>query len=120
MGGKVSRNNFEWVESDEPHATRRSMILKKYPQIKQLMKVDARFKWIVITLVLIQFFSFYLLRNVNSVWMLCLFGYCFGGIINHSLTLAIHDISHNHAFGHSYPLANKLLGIFASLPTGLP
>src|SRR5581483_11922729 len=32
----------------------------------------------------------------------------------------VHDISHNHAFGHSYLLANKLLGIFANLPTGLP
>lgn len=106
--------------ADEPHQTRRKLILAKYPQIKELMKVDPNFKWIVLAMVAVQFLSFYLLRNVASFWILFLAAYCFGGVINHSLMLAIHEISHNEAFGSGHPLANKLFGIVANMPIGFP
>jgi sphingolipid delta-4 desaturase len=111
--------NFK-VFTDEPHATRRALILKKYPKIKQLMTVDKNFKWIVTAMVLTQIISFYFIQNITSFWALFLIAYCFGGVINHSLMLAIHEISHNQAFGSSQPLANKLFGIIANLPIGFP
>ncbi|CAG2169285.1 unnamed protein product [Oppiella nova] len=85
MGAQVSRNDYEWVFTDEPHATRRALILAKYPQIKKLMKVDPHFKWTVLLMVLTQIVSFYLLRNTTSFWLLLVVAYCFGGVINHSL-----------------------------------
>lgn len=45
MGASVSRNDFTYSYTDEPHATRRKLILQKYPQVKKLMGIDKAFKW---------------------------------------------------------------------------
>ncbi|KAL3873527.1 hypothetical protein ACJMK2_036633 [Sinanodonta woodiana] len=119
MGAHVSRNDYEWVYTEEPHASRRKEILEKYPQIKQLMGYDPNLKYSVVLLVVMQIITSYLLRD--SSWPTILItSYVFGGVINHALCLAIHEIAHNLAFGHSRPLANRFLGIFANLPVGLP
>jgi sphingolipid delta-4 desaturase len=36
------------------------------------------------------------------------------------LPSGVHEISHSAGFGVQYPRANRLLGIFANLPIGLP
>ncbi|KAL1489428.1 hypothetical protein ABEB36_014324 [Hypothenemus hampei] len=119
MGQHVSRTDFEWSYTEEPHASRRKIILEKYPQIKKLFGYDPKFKWVVTGMVLTQFFLMYVLRN-RSWPVLLLVAYCLGGVINHSLMLAIHEISHNLAFGHARPMHNKLFGFFANLPIGIP
>ena len=106
--------------TDEPHATRRKLILQKYPQIKKLMGVDPRFKWQVLFLVTAQICSFYLLKNITNFWLLLALAYLVGGVANHALMLAIHEISHGAGYGPSKPLQNKLLGIVANLPIGVP
>nr|AID66658.1 desaturase [Agrotis segetum] len=119
MGAKVSRTDFEWVYTEEPHASRRKIILEKYPQIKKLFGYDPNFKWVVTAMVLVQIISLPFVTQLSWPMML-LVAYCFGGVINHSLMLAIHEIAHNLAFGHNRPLANRLFGFFANLPIGLP
>ncbi|KAG9509972.1 Guanine nucleotide-binding protein subunit beta-like protein, partial [Fragariocoptes setiger] len=107
---QVSRSDYTWSYTDEPHATRRKIILEKYPQVKK----------IVSAMVLVQFISFYLLRDVKNFWYLFACAYAFGGVMNHSLMLAIHEISHNMAFGTAHPTANRIFAIFANLPIGFP
>jgi len=119
MGQRVSRTDFEWTATEEPHAQRRTEILKKYPEIKELFGFDTRFKWVVTALVLTQFLMIYLVQDMSWKVML-LIGYCFGGVINHALMLAIHELAHNLGFGHSRPMANRMLGFFANLPIGIP
>ena len=91
----------------------------KYPQIKELMKPDPNLKWAVLFMVILQVVTAYLMQNANW-WTIIVVGYCWGGVINHSMTLAIHEIAHNLAFGHTRPWSNRLLGIFGNMPLGIP
>jgi len=76
-------------------------------------------KWVVTAMVLTQFIACYFIKDAS--WLtVVLLGYFFGGVINHALMLAIHEISHNLAFGHTRPLANRALGMWANLPVGVP
>merc|ERR1719322_949501 len=66
-----------------------------------------------------QIISCYFIKDVS--WpLVILLAYLIGGTINHSLTLAIHDISHNTAFGYSKSKRNRYFGMIANLPIGVP
>ena len=69
--------------------------------------------------VLIQIAVAILLRD-SSWFTLWVFAYAVGGTLNHTLSLALHELTHNLAFGHSRPVCNRLLGFFANLPLGVP
>ncbi|CAH2101840.1 unnamed protein product [Euphydryas editha] len=95
------------------------MSYEKYPEIKKLYGFDPMFKWVVTGMVLTQFAMMPIVQHMS--WpVVILLAYCFGGVINHSLMLAIHEIAHNLAFGHNRPLHNRLFGFFANLPIGIP
>ncbi|CAF1481332.1 unnamed protein product, partial [Didymodactylos carnosus] len=55
----------------------------------------------------------------QSSWLLLILcAYVIGGTLNHTLGLALHELAHNLAFGHSRPMCNRLLGFFGNLPLG--
>lgn len=58
-------------------------------------------------------------RYANWVTVFVL-GYCFGGVVNHALLLAIHEISHSAGFGYSKPWHNRILGMIANIPIAIP
>lgn len=91
----------------------------KYPEIKDLMKPDTNLIWIVIMMILTQAVALYLVKDLDWKWVI-FWAYAFGSCINHSMTLAIHEISHNNAFGNYKTMWNRWLGIFANLPIGIP
>ncbi|MEE6473790.1 hypothetical protein FKM82_010172 [Ascaphus truei] len=119
MGNRVAREDFEWVYTEQPHADRRKEILAKYPEIKKLMKPDYNLIWIVTLMVITQLTAFYLVKDLEWKWLM-FWTYAFGSCVSHSMTLAIHEISHNSAFGNGKPMWNRCFGIFANLPIGLP
>ncbi|KAL7640887.1 UNVERIFIED_CONTAM: hypothetical protein RMT77_008024 [Armadillidium vulgare] len=119
MGQSVSRDDFEWSYNAQPHASRRIEILKKHPEIKTLFGHDPLLKYWVISLVVFQVFSLFFVQHLSWPTTILL-SYVLGGVINHSLTLAIHEIGHNLAFGHARPLHNRIIGMIANLPICLP
>ncbi|NP_001279205.1 sphingolipid delta(4)-desaturase DES1 [Callorhinchus milii] len=119
MGNRVARDDYEWVSTDQPHTERRKEILAKYPQIKSLMTPDPNLKWIVALMVVAQLFVFLLLKDLDWKWII-FWSYTFGSLFSHSMTLAIHEIAHNAAFGNKRAYLNRYFGMFANLPLGLP
>ena len=83
------------------------------------MGPEPHFKYIVSAMVIFNIISSYFIGQLSYFWVTVI-AYFLGGVINHSLTLAIHDISHNVVFGNKYPTANRLFGIWANLPIGVP
>lgn len=101
---------------EQPHSDRRKAIVRKYPEVKKLFGVDPSLKYVVSCCVIMQTIACYLLKD--SDWLLVLLqAYFFGGIVNHALALAIHDVSHNTAFGNNHALKNRFFGMFANLPS---
>ncbi|XP_078427434.1 fatty acid desaturase family protein [Wolffia australiana] len=113
----VMATNFFWSYTDEPHASRRRQILAKYPEIKQLFGPDPWAFLKITAVVLVQLWTAAFLRDAGWGKILTV-AYFFGSFLNHNLFLAIHELSHNLAF--STPSYNRLLGIFANLPIGVP
>jgi len=108
---------FVWSETDEPHATRRRLILAKYPQIRKLFTKERRTFYVVVAVVLAQLFVARWVQTA-SWWTLLLVAYVFGGTVNHAMQMAVHELSHNLCWEEE--LHNKLTGILANMPTGLP
>ncbi|GAB1603881.1 sphingolipid delta(4)-desaturase/C4-monooxygenase DES2-like [Argonauta hians] len=116
---KISCNNDEWIYDEEPHCSRRKKILKKHPEIKKLMGYNPEITFIVAAEVFVQILAGWYLQD-SSLFTIFVVAYVFGGVLNHSLGSAIHEIGHNLAFGHTRPIANRVLSIFCNLPLGVP
>eukprot|EP00729_Bicosta_minor_P001861 gene1861-24459_t len=117
-GRKAVEEDFLWSTTDEPHATRRRVILAKHPAIKELMKPCPITKWKVLASVIFQLTVAYNMRGVQSWGVLLFFTYLVSGTINHMMTLAVHELSHNLGFKTRH--YNRYLAILANIPMGIP
>lgn len=112
------QEEFHWVGTDEPHATRRKLILAKHPEIKTLFGYCPRTKYIITFVVLLQTFLAYQSQFITSKWFLFCIMYVIGGTCNHAMMMAMHELSHN--LGFKRILHNRLCGLFANLPLAVP
>jgi sphingolipid delta-4 desaturase len=113
----VQKLQFTWSETDEPHATRRKQILAAHPEIEELFGVEPKTALIVLAIFLSQLFFAWQLREAS--WGLILvWAYLYGGTVNHSLQLAVHELSHNLCWNK--PIHNTFTAYFANLVTGFP
>ena len=111
------KRDFSWSYTDEPHFSRRREILAAHPEIRHLFGVEPLTFPIVVSIFVVQLLVASLLSS--SPWYIILpLAYLLGGTLNHSLQLAVHELSHNLCF--EAPLLNKLAAIFANLATGFP
>jgi len=117
IAARPRREDFLYSEQEEPHASRKTEILKKHPEIKELMRPEPLTKWVVFGTVALQV----LMAAVTLEWSWLSYLtaiYVVGATANHSLFLAIHELSHN--LGFKSVSNNKLLSMVANLPIGIP
>ncbi|KAI0058711.1 hypothetical protein BV25DRAFT_1908991 [Artomyces pyxidatus] len=112
-------SDFLWLMTEEPHRSRRKVIMKAHPEVTKLMGHEPRTKYVALSVVLIQLTTAFLLRHTHPLsWKFLAAAYIIGGTANHNLFLAIHEITHNLAF--KGVKANKALAIIVNLPIGVP
>ena len=110
-------NAFSWSQTDEPHIERRRAILAAHPEIAELFGGEPLTFPIVVGLFLVQCLAAYALRS--APWpVLLVAAWLVSGTINHSLQLAVHELTHNLCFDSA--LVNKCAAIFANLVTCFP
>jgi sphingolipid 4-desaturase/C4-monooxygenase len=125
----VQDDDFIWSNQDEPHASRRQAILKKYPQIKQLYGHDPMLKYKIALAMVVQlslayqfryqFFGGPTDRPKYSFWWFLAVAWTIGGTCNHMMFMAFHELSHN--LGFKQPKHNRWYAMFvANLPVGIP
>lgn len=111
--------DFEWTYTEEPHKTRRDTILAAHPEIKKLFGPHPDSKYYAAATVALQVaLAVYCARDSTPWWQFFAIAYIVGGTCNHSLTLAIHEMSHNLFF--KTPSYNVYYGFFANLPLVIP
>jgi len=92
-------------------------MLARYPELERLYGPCPRTKYVCLALVAAQLGAAYALRDAAWWWILVAC-YAFGGVVNHALLLAIHELSHSLAFRK--PWHNRVFAVFVNLPLGIP
>mmetsp|Transcript_60505 Transcript_60505/g.187442 ORF Transcript_60505/g.187442 Transcript_60505/m.187442 type:complete len:336 (-) Transcript_60505:59-1066(-) len=106
-------HDYIWSKEEEPHAARRTLIIKAHPEIKELMGPEWRTKYIVVATVALQIFMAWL--TLEWRWPAYLVAvYVVGATATHSLFLAVHELAHN--LGAKSIALNKVIAMFANLP----
>jgi len=114
---KRDLRNFHFMDHDEPHATRRRMILEKHPEVKELMKQDPFSLYLTIALVIGQTIIMYLIKDMPW-WFVILAAFISGAVLSHALYVLVHDLTHYTAFKSRK--ANQFTAILANLGQGVP
>lgn len=116
------RNDYYWVDYQEPHKERRKQILKAHPEVKKLFGKNPFLPWSTLIMVVIQVALALNMTTIVSLkfgWIyFILLSYFVGATIAHALFLAIHEITHDLAFKSI--AANNILAFIANIPIVLP
>lgn len=89
-------------------------------QIAELFVTEPLTFWISLSILLFQIGMAYTLRQADW-WVLLLCAYAVGGTLNHSLQLAVHELSHDLCWSGKYKdTFNRLTAIMANLATAVP
>lgn len=108
---------FHHAHDAEPHIQRTKDIIKKYPEIKNLMGRNVNTIYYILGIVGLQLVVAYFVSS-QAWWVLLIAAYCIGAFANHALFVLMHDCSHNMVFKNRS--ANIFAGMLCDLPNGFP
>lgn len=113
-------DDFHQSEVNQPHPERGRSIMKRHPEIAQLMGKNPYTFAILLLAVGLQISIAALMGSMGiSYWYLSLLlAYCIGAFANHTLFVVIHEATHDLIFKGK--TANKLTAILADLTNIVP
>lgn len=109
--------DFVYSTAPEPHRARTKELLRKHPEIRELIGPNlGTFAWTV-AVVGIQIAAAYFVRD-RAWWIVIAVAYTVGAFANHALFVLIHEYAHRLVFKKKTP--NRLGGFLANLPLFFP
>jgi sphingolipid delta-4 desaturase len=113
----LKRTSFNWSEIPEPHKARTKEMLKKHPELRQLIGRNPYTFLVILLCVGVQVALAILLKDVSWWWVLGA-AYLIGAFSCHTLFVCIHECAHNLLFKKK--ILNTLSGMLANLPLVFP
>jgi len=112
-----SREDFTYTGEPEPHSGRAREILRRHPEIRELIRPNPRTFWWAVGLVAFQMTIAAWLADAPW-WAVVLVAYFVGAFVSHALGVLIHECAHRLVFRQAW--ANVLTGMLANLPVFFP
>ncbi len=114
---EINKKGFIYSDTPEPHKARTKEILKKHPEIRELIGRNPFSSVILLFVVGLQITIAVLLSN-QAWWLALIIAYLVGAFANHCLFVLVHEAAHNLIFKKKN--MNMLAGIIADLPNIVP
>jgi sphingolipid 4-desaturase/C4-monooxygenase len=113
----VASSNFAHTPAPEPHRNRTKEILRRHPEIRELIGPNPTTFWWASGIVLLQLTIAASLANAPW-WLVLGVAYCVGAFANHALFVVVHECAHRLVFRRRLP--NRLTGLWANIPLFFP
>ncbi len=111
------REGYHIHDRPNPHTQRGREIIKKYPEVRELMGPYPLSALYIALVCALQFALAYALKD-SAWWLVILVAYVVGAIANHALFGMLHEACHDMVFKSKN--ANRIWGIICNLPQALP
>jgi sphingolipid delta-4 desaturase len=111
------QTDFVHSNAPEPHRDRTKEILRKHPEIRNLIGPNPVTFWYALGIVSLQFTLAFLVSQAPW-WAVFAVAYLIGAFANHALFVIVHECAHRLVFRAKFP--NFLTGVLANLPLFFP
>ena len=109
--------DYHHSDEAEPHIQRCKEMIKKYPEIRNLMGRNINTAYYIFGLVALQLGMAYAVKGLAWYFVLAI-AWVVGAFANHALFVLIHECTHNMVFKNR--VANLWAGILCDLPNAFP
>jgi len=110
-------DEFAFSTAPEPHRNRTREILRRHPEVRELIGTNPLTLWWTVALVAFQL-ALAAMAPRLPWWLVCTMAFCVGAFANHALFVVIHECAHKLVFRRKLP--NILTAMFANLPLFVP
>jgi len=113
----ATAEDFSYSTAPEPHRARTQEILRRHPEIRELIGPNPRTFWWTLGIVSLQVAVAWLVAP-RPWWVIVAAAYLVGAFADHALFVMIHECAHRLVFKKKVP--NQLTALLANVPQFFP